>query len=375
MPSGFVRKSASPGLRAALRPDPVRVHGADDGEPVLRLVVADRVPAGEDRTGRADDLVRARQDLAQHLGRQLLRERGDREREQRHAAHREHVVERVRRGDRAEGARVVDDRREEVDREDERALVVEPVDGRVVGGIEPDEQIGGVGRHEAGEERLEPRRRVLGRAAAGLRERGQRRRLGHAASVRASEESRRGRTRAESHPPSLSPTAHEGRHPLAAFVPSVRGSARAIRSRHGWLVGIGLAIARMLAEEGYALTLAAASWSGSRPRARLGARDRAGRRVDRGGLRPARRRARRAPRRPGRPRQLGRGRDRRHDRRHRDEGLGSPAVASISAAPSSSHAQRFRTSARRRATSSTWRRSPARSRRPGSQPTAPRRRP
>ena len=136
-------------LRAALRPDPVGVDGADDGEPVLRLVVADRVASGEDRPGLAHDLVGSGEDLAQHLGRQLFGECGDREREQRHAAHREDVVERVRRRDRAEVARIVHDRWEEVDREDERALVVEPVDGSVVGRIEPDEQIGGLDRDEA----------------------------------------------------------------------------------------------------------------------------------------------------------------------------------------------------------------------------------
>ena len=89
------------GLRAALRPDAVRVHGADDGEPVLRLVVADRVAAGEQRAGCAHLLVRGGEDRGQHLVRQLLRERGDRQREQRRAAHREDVVQRVRRGDRA----------------------------------------------------------------------------------------------------------------------------------------------------------------------------------------------------------------------------------------------------------------------------------
>ena len=84
--------------------------------------------------------------------------RGDREREQRHAAHREDVVQRVRRGDRAEVVGVVDDRREEVDREDERPLVVELVDRRVVGRVEPDEQVLGLGGHEAAQQLLEPRR-------------------------------------------------------------------------------------------------------------------------------------------------------------------------------------------------------------------------
>ena len=44
----------SPGLRAALAEEPVRVRGADDRQPVLRLRVADRVAAGERAAGLAD---------------------------------------------------------------------------------------------------------------------------------------------------------------------------------------------------------------------------------------------------------------------------------------------------------------------------------
>ena len=66
----------------------------------------------------------------------------------------------------AEEGRVVDERREEVEREDERALVVEPVDGGVVGRIEADEEVLRLRRDEALQQLLEPRRRVLRRAAA-----------------------------------------------------------------------------------------------------------------------------------------------------------------------------------------------------------------
>src|SRR5207247_903659 len=79
----------------------------------------------------------------------------------------EHVVERVRGGDRPEVVGVVDDRREEVDREDERALVVEPVDRRVVRGIEADEQVLRLGRDEAAQQLLQARGGVLRRATAG----------------------------------------------------------------------------------------------------------------------------------------------------------------------------------------------------------------
>ena len=65
---------------------------------------------------------------------------------------------------------VVDERREEVDGEDERALVVEPVDGSVVGRVEPDEQVGRLRRDEAAQQRLEPRGRVLRGATAALGE-------------------------------------------------------------------------------------------------------------------------------------------------------------------------------------------------------------
>ena len=73
----------------------------------------------------------------------------------------------------AEVVRVVDDRREEVDREHERALVVELVDRGVVGGVEPDEQVLGLGGHEAAQQLLEPRGRVLRGAAACGREIGE----------------------------------------------------------------------------------------------------------------------------------------------------------------------------------------------------------
>ena len=64
MPSGFVRKSASPGRAPAFGQTRVGMHGADDGEAVLRLVVAQRVPAGEQRAGRAHLLVGAVEDRA-----------------------------------------------------------------------------------------------------------------------------------------------------------------------------------------------------------------------------------------------------------------------------------------------------------------------
>ena len=129
--------------------------------------------AGEDRARLAHLPVGAVEDRAHDLDRQLLRQRRDRQREQRLTTHREHVVQRVRGRDRPEVVRVVDDRREEVDREDERTLVVELVDRGVVGRVEPDEQVLGLGGHEAAQQLLEARRRVLRRAPARRRQVGQ----------------------------------------------------------------------------------------------------------------------------------------------------------------------------------------------------------
>ena len=142
--------------------------------PYFGSVVADRVPAGENRACSAHALVRSGEHVSEHLDRKLLGKGGDRERQERRATHREDVVQRIRGGDRTEGARVVDERREEVDREDDRAVVVQPVDRRVVGGIEPDEKILRLRGNEPREQRLESSCRVLGGATARAGEGGER---------------------------------------------------------------------------------------------------------------------------------------------------------------------------------------------------------
>ena len=73
--------------------------------------------------------------------RQLVERHADqRQRHDRPAAHRVDVGDRVGRGDAAEVERIVDDRREEIGGGDQRLLVVQPVDRRVVGGLGADQQ-------------------------------------------------------------------------------------------------------------------------------------------------------------------------------------------------------------------------------------------
>jgi hypothetical protein len=124
------------------------------------------MPAGQDRAGLSHLLVGGVENRRHSLLRQLLGELGDRQGQQRASAHREHVVEGVRRCDRPEVTRVIDKRWEKVEREDERRAVVEPVDGSVVGRGEPDEQILRLCGDEPGEQLLEAGGGVLGRAAA-----------------------------------------------------------------------------------------------------------------------------------------------------------------------------------------------------------------
>ena len=138
---------------AGVGEDRARVDGAGDREAVLGLGVVDRVPA-DDRGARLGDRVgAAAQDLAQHVRPERLQRIGDEvQRADRHAAHRVDVRQRVRGRDPPERVRVVDDRREEVDRLHDRELLGELDDARVVGGVGRDEHAR-VGRARAARRR------------------------------------------------------------------------------------------------------------------------------------------------------------------------------------------------------------------------------
>ena len=116
---------------------------ADHREAVLRLGVADRVPAGERAACLAHLGRGALEDRRQGVPWQVLGECRDRQREEHPAAHREHVREGVGRGDLAVRPGVVDERREEVERADDRELRADPVGGRVVGRRKPGDELGG----------------------------------------------------------------------------------------------------------------------------------------------------------------------------------------------------------------------------------------
>ena len=142
-PIGLVSTSTSPARAVRLVSTRRGVDGADDREAVLRFGVVDGVTAADERARGAHDVVPAVEHARQQLERQpLARPRDEVEREQRRAAHRVHVGERVGGGDAAPVVGVVDDRREEVGGDDDREVVAQAVDRGVVGGVEADEQVG-----------------------------------------------------------------------------------------------------------------------------------------------------------------------------------------------------------------------------------------
>ncbi len=167
VPSGFVRKTASPGAAVLFAQTASGCAVPTTASPYFgsssRIVCP---PASSAPAARTVSSAPSRIS-SQHARGQLLRKRRHGEREQRRSAHGKDVVERVRGRDGAEVARVVHDGRKEVDREDERAFVVELVDGRVVRRAQSDKKVLRLWWDKARQQLVEPPGRVLRRAAAG----------------------------------------------------------------------------------------------------------------------------------------------------------------------------------------------------------------
>ena len=128
------------GARAAVGENPRGIDRSGDGVPEFDFLILHGV-AAKQRDARFAQLVEsAAKDFADGPGLEaLFRERGDRERGQRPAAHRVDVADGVGRGDLAVDVRVVDDRREEVDGLHERRSALPREHTRIVRGPEVDE--------------------------------------------------------------------------------------------------------------------------------------------------------------------------------------------------------------------------------------------
>jgi hypothetical protein len=138
LPSGLVRISRSPGRAPWFVNRRSGIAVADDRQPELELLVADRVAAQDRRAGRAAGGGAAGEDPGEDRGRRVGREAAEIEREERASAHGVDVRDGVGRGDPAEAERIVADRRDEIGRRDER-LAAEEHHAGVVQGLGPDQ--------------------------------------------------------------------------------------------------------------------------------------------------------------------------------------------------------------------------------------------
>ena len=166
------------GARVAVGEHARRIDGAHDRQPELRFGIVDGMSTPDDRAGGAHDVVAAVEHAREQLERETLARPGDEvEREQRRAAHRVHVGQRVGRRDPSPVVGVVDDRGEEVGGDDDGEVVAEPIDRGVVGGVEADEEVGIRGcvteAADEAEHGAQVGRRQLAGAPGAVRERGE----------------------------------------------------------------------------------------------------------------------------------------------------------------------------------------------------------
>jgi hypothetical protein len=137
------------------------MHEAQRHQAVDRLDRVDGVAAGDRNAGRAQTEAPPSRMRPMVCDRQHVdRHAHQRQRQDRRAAHRIDVADRIGGGDAPEVEGVVDDGHEEVGGGDQRLLVVQPVDRGVVGGLDADQQLG---RHREGGRALQD----LGQHAGG----------------------------------------------------------------------------------------------------------------------------------------------------------------------------------------------------------------
>ena len=128
-------------VRAAVGEHTVEWHKTAHGQAVLGLVIVDGVAARDGAT-RLDALVgAARQNLTGNLNAQAARDAQQVHGMARPPAHGVDIRQRVGCGDLAEQIGIVDHRREEVDGLHEAQVFANTKDTRIVGGIEPHEQV------------------------------------------------------------------------------------------------------------------------------------------------------------------------------------------------------------------------------------------
>ncbi len=118
------------------------VYDANRCQPILRLVIGDGMAASDQRACLAHFLRAAAQNLGQNVWIEVIGEANQIQAEERLATHGVDVAERVGGGDGPEGIGVVHHRRKEIRRGDDCLVVVQAIDGGIIGVAQPHEQVG-----------------------------------------------------------------------------------------------------------------------------------------------------------------------------------------------------------------------------------------
>ena len=177
MPSGLVRVSADAGHPGVIAQQPCGVGHAGDRHAVLRLGVVHAVPTADVAAGVPGHGQAATQNLGGELERQHVTRPAEQiDRDHRAPAHRIDVRERIGGCDAAPVEGVVHHGGEEVGRGDDGEPIGDPDHGRVVAGIEADQQFGAavaggreaLGRDQPGQDALELPRGDLACAPAAM---------------------------------------------------------------------------------------------------------------------------------------------------------------------------------------------------------------
>jgi hypothetical protein len=122
------------------------VYQAGDSQAVLGFLIIDTVPAGYDRTGLGDFFGPAAQNLAQDLYAKVVRKGDQIDGKKYPPAHGVNIGQGVGGRDRAEVVGIINNRREEIGRGDNRLFFIQAKYGRIICAIQTDQEVRIIGR-------------------------------------------------------------------------------------------------------------------------------------------------------------------------------------------------------------------------------------
>ena len=124
------------------------MHEARHSQSILRLFVADGMPARDDGAGLAHFLRAAAQNLGQDRAIEIIGKSRQIQREQHFAAHGVHIAQRVGSRNRTERVGIIHDGRKEIDRADDGLFAVELIHGGIVRPVKSNQDLRKVARIE-----------------------------------------------------------------------------------------------------------------------------------------------------------------------------------------------------------------------------------